>query len=114
MLTNSETGYTVPLNLATKLFLNIVCEVHNNEIVIQQGEIVNDFYMIKKGRVRLFDIKYNYLYDLEQQSYFGEYNILFGLTSNISYRFSGNEVDSNCVQNILFKINSKEFMTIIT
>ena len=62
---------------------NIICEEFKNEVVIYDGELVENFFMIKKGNVKLFDQKYNYMYTLKEKSFFGEYNILFGLISNM-------------------------------
>ena len=42
--------------------------------------------MIQSGSVCVFDNKYNYLYDLPESSWFGEYNIMFGLYSSLNYK----------------------------
>ena len=72
--------------MVSRILSLIVCEHFDNEYIIKSGEEVTNFYMIKKGNVILFDNKYNYMYDLEPGSFFGEYNILFGLISNVYYR----------------------------
>jgi len=53
--------------------------------VLKAGDEVNYFYMIKKGDVKVFDESYNYLYTLPEGSFFGEFNIIFGLYSNLNY-----------------------------
>lgn len=53
--------------------------------VIKAGDEVNYFYMIKKGDVKVFDKGYNFLYILTEGSFFGEYNIIFGLYSAFNY-----------------------------
>jgi signal-transduction protein with cAMP-binding, CBS, and nucleotidyltransferase domain len=53
--------------------------------VLKAGDEVHHFYMIKKGDVKVFDQGYNYLYSLPEGSFFGEFNILFGLYSDLNY-----------------------------
>lgn len=81
-----DTSYKVPIKLVSKLLSNITCEDCNNQILVKTQEPFEYFYMIKKGKVSIFDSKYNYMYDLDEGSYFGEYNILFGLYSNINVK----------------------------
>jgi len=58
----------------------------SSRLIVKAKEEFNFFYMVKKGSVRCFSKDYVYLYSLEQGSFFGEYNILFGLFSNTYYQ----------------------------
>ena len=62
--------------------------------------------MIKMGAVQVFDRRYGYMYSLEQGSFFGEINIMFGLYSEQYYK----ALTSNTM---VFKINAENFMTLI-
>ena len=53
--------------------------------IVKAGDVVENFYMIKKGDVKIFDKGYNYLYTLPEGSFFGEFNFFFGLYSNLNY-----------------------------
>ena len=55
--------------------------------------------------MRLFDDKYTYMYNLEEGSFFGEYNIMFGLKSNIFYKTNR---DSH--YSMIFRIKADVFM----
>jgi hypothetical protein len=77
--------------------------------------------MIKQGSVCVYDNKYNYLYDLEESSWFGEYNIMFGVYSSLIYKGKSitksngkNKVVNKSFRNVLYKIPSYNFMTIVT
>jgi signal-transduction protein with cAMP-binding, CBS, and nucleotidyltransferase domain len=54
--------------------------------IVSNKEQFEHFYMIKQGTVKCFDSQYNYISTLQEGSSFGEYNILFGLYSNITYK----------------------------
>jgi len=58
----------------------------SSRIILPAKEEFNYFYMIKKGSVRCFSKEYVYLYSLEEGSFFGEYNIMFGLYSSLYYQ----------------------------
>jgi hypothetical protein len=75
--------------------------------------------MIKSGNICVFDKKYNYLYDLEEGSYFGEYNIMFGLYSSLNYKGKSvcdhhQENKKTCPRNVIYKIPAYQLMKIIT
>ena len=53
--------------------------------MITPNEEFKSLYLIKNGEVNLFDRVYNYLQTLENRSFFGEYNIMFGLYSTAYY-----------------------------
>lgn len=71
------------------------------------------FYMIKKGTVKTYDEKFNYISNLEAGSFFGEYSILLGLTSFVHFQASINSNNSSYGQVLLFKIEKKKFVEII-
>ena len=64
--------------------------------------------MIKHGGMRLYDKHYTYMYNLEQGSFFGEYNLMFGLKSNMYYKTHGETHYS-----MIFRIDSGIFMDAI-
>ena len=76
--------------------------------------------MIKQGSICVYDNKYNYLYDLEESSWFGEYNIMFGVYSSLNYKGKsitksiGKHKVAKSFRNVLFKIPSYNFMKIVT
>ena len=73
--------------------------------------------MIKQGNVCVYDNKYNYLYDLEESSWFGDYNIMFGVYSSLNYKGKSTKTIGNKNQsfrNVLYKIPSFNFMKIVT
>ena len=62
--------------------------------------------MIKMGAVQVFDRRYGYMYSLEQGSFFGELNIIFGLYSEQYYK-------AFTTSSMIFKIKAGVFMTLI-
>ena len=42
-------------------------------------------YLIKEGGVKCYSSQYDYMYDLGEKSFFGEFNILFGLYNTMRY-----------------------------
>ena len=60
----------------------------------------------------LFDSKYNYMYSLEKGSFFGEYNIMFGLKSNINYMGKIKKTNAKNA-NIVFKIKAEVLISVI-
>lgn len=91
-----------------------------SEDIVKFSHRIKHFYMLSRGTIKLFDEKYNYMYDLEPGSYFGEYQIMFGLYSNITYRSAyikhdAGEIFNYCnIQRIVYFIPSEKFMSIIT
>ena len=51
-------------------------------MIIENRQIVDNFYMIRRGEIVVFNEQFHYLYNLEEGSYFGDYHIAFGLISN--------------------------------
>ena len=75
----------------------------NTGTIVSRSDEVQNMYMIKHGSVMQFNEDYDYISTLMQGSYFGEYNIMFGLYSNITYK--PNFDDKHYV--LLYKIESK-------
>ena len=72
----------MPRDLISELVSQLECEqITETEHYIRAGEEINQFYLIKSGGIRLLDNMFNYMYQLNQGSYFGELHILFGLRS---------------------------------
>ena len=89
----------IPQKIVTKLLSNIQSQIYDSDqILLKNRNEFKHFYMVKSGGVRLFDEKYSYMCNLEQGSFFGEYNIMFGLKSNIYYKTTH--------YSIIFRINS--------
>ena len=63
--------------------------------------------MIKQGSIQVFDKSYNYMYNLDKTSFFGEYKIMFGLYSNMYYRVSN---DDSTHYSMIFNIKYNVFM----
>ena len=55
-------------------------------MIVENKEQFRHFYYIKTGSISLFDDNFTYMYNLEEGSFFGEYNIMFGLLSNMFYK----------------------------
>jgi hypothetical protein len=64
--------------------------------------------MLKHGNVKLWGPKYDYMYDLENGAYFGEYNIMFGLYSNIHYKVHTYQSKNHFV--MIFRIDKRILM----
>ncbi len=57
----------------TQLFSKVIYkETLDGENLIQYGDEVDYFYLIKKGKVSLYNKTFDYMYDLEEGSFFGE------------------------------------------
>ena len=74
------------------------------------GDEINHLYLVKKGDVVCFDDKYEYMCHLEPGSFFGEFNIMFGLYSNLHYK-ALNDVKMSHI--ILFVIEKEDLMNLI-
>ena len=55
-------------------------------MLVRASEKVNFLYLVKKGEVRQWTNQYQYISQLSPGSFFGDYNILFDLYSNVSYQ----------------------------
>lgn len=92
------------------------------EMTIQRGHKVEYFYMVRQGNVNLFDEKFNFMYELKQGSYFGEFNVMFDtysehyykttLTKN-QYKCTNSHTRKDMMQTLLFKIEAEVFLEII-
>jgi hypothetical protein len=66
-------GFQTPSKILTLLFSKVIYkETLDGENLIQYGDEVDYFYLIKKGKVSLFNKTFDYMYDLEEGSFFGE------------------------------------------
>lgn len=54
-------------------------------MLVRPQEEFDGLYLLKQGEINCFDKNYNYLHSLENGSFFGEYNIMFGLYSSAYY-----------------------------
>mmetsp|Transcript_5911 Transcript_5911/g.9621 ORF Transcript_5911/g.9621 Transcript_5911/m.9621 type:complete len:260 (+) Transcript_5911:2849-3628(+) len=101
--------------LIYEMLANVECEqLPPSKIIVRNLSELTHFYMIKQGTVKCFDKKYNYLMNLEPGSFFGEYNILFGLYSQMYYQtHSADNHDTKKLSCLLFKIEAKKFMQIV-
>ena len=69
--------------------------------------------MIQHGGVCVYDKNYEYMYDLQESSFFGEYNIMFGLYSSLHYKGKSKKYSAVKQRNVIYKIPGKDFMSII-
>ena len=84
----------------------VECEIfHAGKLVNSPGNEFKQLCLVRKGRVKMFDRNYNYLCELQPGSYFGEYQILFGLYSDFYYSVSDFAY--------IFKIEAIDFMKTI-
>jgi len=81
-----------------------------NRMIVKVGEEFSHFIMIRKGIIKCFDENFSYMVSLEEGSFFGEYNIMFGLYSQLNYQMalSNERGGQNLVQ--LFKIEKDKLM----
>ena len=91
-------------------------------MTIHKGHPVHYFYLIKNGSVKLFDQKFNYMYELREGGYFGEFNVLFNLYSEYCYKTTkihkghhyGHSHDKSEMRGtLLLKIEAETFINII-
>ena len=68
------------------IFSNIELEIFTlDATLVRNGNEVEFLYLVKQGDVTCYDEHYNYITTIQNGSFFGEYNIMFGLYSSISY-----------------------------
>ena len=80
------------------IFSNIELEVFTvDSNLLRNGDEVEFLYLIKDGDVSCYDENYNYITTIQNGSYFGEYNIMFGLYSSISYNLPQTNTGSSVV-----------------
>jgi len=63
----------------------------DSQMVLETGKEFEYFYMIKKGSIMTFNKSFQYLRTFERGSFFGDYNIIFGLYSDSYYRAAQND-----------------------
>jgi len=98
--------------LVYQLISNTDCVYLNqSQMVVSHGEQFDHFYMVKRGVVKLFSKNYTYLSNVEAGGFFGEYNVLFGLSSQMFFQASCESASSHI---LLFKIEAKQLLTIIS
>ena len=61
-------------------------ETLDGENLIEYGDEVDYFYLIKKGKVQLYNKTFDYMYDLGEGSFFGEQYIMLGMYSDSFYK----------------------------
>lgn len=122
------TDFKIPTKLLNQLLACIVAkEVYFDELLFRAGDEINDFYMIKRGEVKLFDVNYDYMYHLGEGSYFGMIENMFRLTSGAyikaslpddimpAYKISHQKNQQHSfVHCLLFKIGGQQFLDIIS
>ena len=57
-------------------------------MVVRASEEFTHFIMIRKGMIKCYDENYSYMVNLEEGSFFGEYNIMLGLYSQLNYQMA--------------------------
>ena len=73
--------------MVQQLLSNLICHDGDNmEMTIHKGHPVDYFYLIKSGSVKMFDSKFNYMYELREGGYFGEFNVMFNIFSEYCYK----------------------------
>lgn len=98
------------MNIVTQILANLESQIYDKDtFVIKNKDEFKHFFLIKHGSVKLFSSNYTYMYDLEKGSFFGEYNILYGLYSNIFYRTQTCNGKSHYV--MIFRIEAETFMS---
>ena len=84
----------------------VECEIlPKGRMIITPCSEFKQLFLIRKGSVKMFDSNYNYLCQLREGSFFGEYQVLFGLYSDFFY-----STNSICY---IFKMESIDFMKTI-
>lgn len=51
----------------------IECEICSSKMIISPNSEFKQLFLVRKGKIKMFDHNYNYLCQLEQGSFFGEY-----------------------------------------
>lgn len=92
-------------------------QIFDGDKVIVPDSEVNNFYLIKHGKIKLMDRYYNYMLELESGSYFGEVEVMFGLLSAHYYNncaCNHHHDDGGSDWNMLYAINGKKFLEILS
>tara|TARA_B110000285_G_C14931859_1_gene517724 strand:+ start:483 stop:875 length:393 start_codon:yes stop_codon:yes gene_type:complete len=79
--------YSVPNEKIIQIFLNLTSDIVIEANVILEAEsFVDNIYLIKTGSVRMFDKCYNYITDLESDSFFGDHQVMLDLKAGFIYK----------------------------
>jgi hypothetical protein len=79
-------GFKCNSNIVNQLLSAIICnESFDSNLTVKKGEAFQFFYLLKSGLVKIYDRKFNYMYDLADGGFFGEYNLMFNLCSEFYY-----------------------------
>ena len=81
-----EACSNIPLKVLTNILCSMECQFYlpDSNIILPEKEF-KCLYLIKEGGVKCYTRDYQYMYDLSEKSFFGEFNILFGLFNAIRY-----------------------------
>lgn len=88
----------------------------DDEVIISPDQNQNYFYLIKSGEVKLLDRYYNYMYHLNEGSFFGEQHIILGILTDNFYKHStkAKRIEGEKVERgMLYRIKAARFMEII-
>jgi hypothetical protein len=77
---------------------------------MKSGQEFKELHLISDGHVKCFDSKYQYICHMEPGCFFGEYNIMFGLYSNMFYSCG---VDPGSLTNTILKIDRDALMSCV-
>ena len=100
---------SIPLKSITQILSKMECQFFlQDQTIIYPEKEFKHLYLIKEGVVRCYTQDYNYMYDLQERSFFGDYNIQFGLYSNIRFNSHLNKPKMHCI--VIFKIESYHLM----
>lgn len=86
----SETKkFSIPTLITNELLSNIDSEYFvGGQVILYKGDELKYFYLLKTGNVKCYGRNYNYLVDLEAGSSFGEYQLMFDIYSDLTYKAS--------------------------
>lgn len=89
----------------------LIQELSNGDTIYQTDEEVEFLYLIKCGGVKIYDRDYNYLYNLEEGSYFGDIEIIYNLYSDVTYKGDSTHTctETNNSHCVLYKVDAVKF-----
>ena len=113
----------MPKTLVQKIFVNLRCEIFvGSTLVLDYHQSVTDICLIKQGFVKMFDQNYNFVSELQPNSFYGDYQVMLDLNAGSVYR-ACQESDkySSCSSmqeqavssSILLKIPKSKFLKLI-
>jgi len=81
--------FSIPDLITNELLSNIDSEyLVGGQVILHKNDELKFFYMLKQGNIKCYGRNYNYLVDLQAGSSFGEYQIMFDIYSDITYKAS--------------------------